>query len=446
MGKGLLAPGFRFHPTDVELIRYYLRRKVLRRMLHFDLIAEVEIYKFSPWDLTEQSRLKTGDLKWYFFCPRGKKYSTGSRMNRATESGYWKPTGKDRCVNYNNEVAGMIKTLIFHTGKSPKGERTDWVMHEYRLEEKEWVECGIPQDAYVLCVIFKKDGVGPKNCAQYGAPFNEDEWDDDDDDDENVDNNVLGLVPVGGTSTTVPVYNEFSSIFTSSDVPPSKDKASASVPPALDVSNNNVSKESSQVVNVEEEVNSGTASSLAVVSEPASLLPVDPRCCSSTRSSEILPPAYGLPPVVSFAGGSCSDDAYLPPPAVTDVVTDVVAPSSDVYGSLPIVVDAYGSSDGFAPSANASGPPQMASDAPWFDAPAIDIEDDDIRALLASLAEDGNDKDEMVNHPIPGSDVPLNMYDFGDFSPGEDGQFLELIDLDVPLDFSAEGQGHGGGV
>lgn len=66
-------------------------------------------------------------------------------MNRATEFGYWKTTGKDRPVHYNDEVVGMIKTLIYHTGRPPRGDRTNWVMHEYRLEEKGLVDIGVVQ-------------------------------------------------------------------------------------------------------------------------------------------------------------------------------------------------------------------------------------------------------------------------------------------------------------
>jgi len=33
------------------------------------------------------------------------------------------------------------------------------------------------QDAFVLCKIFKKSGLGPRIGEQYGAPFNEAEWD-----------------------------------------------------------------------------------------------------------------------------------------------------------------------------------------------------------------------------------------------------------------------------
>lgn len=51
MGKNSLAPGFRFHPTDVELVRYYLKRKVLGKKFMTNAIAEVDIYKFEPPDL-----------------------------------------------------------------------------------------------------------------------------------------------------------------------------------------------------------------------------------------------------------------------------------------------------------------------------------------------------------------------------------------------------------
>lgn len=46
-----LAPGFRFHPTDEEIVRYYLRRKVSGKSLRFDPISVTEIYKSEPWDL-----------------------------------------------------------------------------------------------------------------------------------------------------------------------------------------------------------------------------------------------------------------------------------------------------------------------------------------------------------------------------------------------------------
>ncbi|XP_062096601.1 NAC domain-containing protein 82-like [Humulus lupulus] len=182
MGKSFLAPGFRFHPTDVELVKYYLKRKVLGKKLQVEAIAEIDIYKHTPWDLPDKSCLPSKDLKYFFFCPRVKKYASGGRMNRAAEGGYWKTTGKDRDVKHNSEVVGAIKTLVFHTGRAPKGNRTDWVMHEYTLMEHGLAKLDVVQDSYVLCVVFKKEGPGPKNGAQYGAPFVEEDWTDDEKD------------------------------------------------------------------------------------------------------------------------------------------------------------------------------------------------------------------------------------------------------------------------
>ncbi|THU59639.1 hypothetical protein C4D60_Mb07t04190 [Musa balbisiana] len=179
MAKTNLPPGFRFHPTDVELVWYYLKRKVMGKPFRSEAISEVELYKFAPWELPEKSRLRTRDLEWYFFCHRDKKYSNGSRSNRATDGGYWKATGRDKSVIHNSCTVGMRRTLVFHEGKPPKGERTNWVMYEYRLESRELVDAGFAQDAYLLCKVFQKSGLGPRIGEQYGAPFNEEDWEDD---------------------------------------------------------------------------------------------------------------------------------------------------------------------------------------------------------------------------------------------------------------------------
>ncbi|XVF83018.1 hypothetical protein PTKIN_Ptkin16aG0098600 [Pterospermum kingtungense] len=174
-----LAPGFRFHPSDEELVSYYLKRKVLNKTIRFNPIGEVDIYKHEPWDLSVMSRFKSRDHEWYFFSSLDKKYENGARMNRATNQGYWKATGKDREIRHNSQVAGMKKTLVFHGGRAPSGLRTNWVMHEYRLVEEETERIGALQE-YVVCRVFRKSNIGPPNGHRY-APFVEAEWDDDDD-------------------------------------------------------------------------------------------------------------------------------------------------------------------------------------------------------------------------------------------------------------------------
>jgi hypothetical protein len=173
MGRRRVPPGFRFHPTDEELVVYYLKRKVSGRSMEADVIAVVDLYKCEPWDLPDKSCITSHDQEWYFFSPRDKKYPNGSRTNRATEAGYWKATGKDRVVKSGSRSIGMKKTLVFYRGRAPNGKRTDWVMHEYRIEEEE--VSGF-QDAYVLARVFKKSGPGPKNGEQYGGVFIEEEY------------------------------------------------------------------------------------------------------------------------------------------------------------------------------------------------------------------------------------------------------------------------------
>lgn len=45
------APGFRFHPTDEELVMYYLKRKMYRKRLTVNAIGVVDVYKIEPDDL-----------------------------------------------------------------------------------------------------------------------------------------------------------------------------------------------------------------------------------------------------------------------------------------------------------------------------------------------------------------------------------------------------------
>ncbi|XP_022133626.1 NAC domain-containing protein 100-like [Momordica charantia] len=152
-----LPPGFRFHPTDEELITHYLSPKVVNSAFTAIAIGEADLNKSEPWDLP--GRAKMGEKEWYFFCVKDRKYPTGLRTNRATESGYWKATGKDKEIFRGKRVVGMKKTLVFYKGRAPKGEKSNWVMHEYRLEGKHSVSHHLikpTKNEWVICRIFNK--------------------------------------------------------------------------------------------------------------------------------------------------------------------------------------------------------------------------------------------------------------------------------------------------
>ena len=155
-----LPPGFRFHPSDEEIIQHYLRNKFTSSPLPASIIAEIDLYKYNPWELpslylapcnyisvfffffsslyswhidsellseyhcfffflTEKALF--GEDEWYFFTPRDRKYPNGVRPNRAAGLGYWKATGTDKPIltSCGTKSIGVKKPLVFYKGRPP---------------------------------------------------------------------------------------------------------------------------------------------------------------------------------------------------------------------------------------------------------------------------------------------------------------------------------------
>ncbi|KAG6579588.1 NAC domain-containing protein 12, partial [Cucurbita argyrosperma subsp. sororia] len=164
-GHSQVPPGFRFHPTEEELLHYYLRKKVAFQKIDLDVIRDVDLNKLEPWDIQEKCKIgSTPQNDWYFFSHKDKKYPTGTRTNRATAVGFWKATGRDKIIYTGSKRIGLRKTLVFYKGRAPHGQKSDWIMHEYRLDDYDrdnniCNSIGEPQvseDGWVVCRIFKK--------------------------------------------------------------------------------------------------------------------------------------------------------------------------------------------------------------------------------------------------------------------------------------------------
>uniref|UniRef100_A0A0E0BSN1 NAC domain-containing protein n=1 Tax=Oryza glumipatula TaxID=40148 RepID=A0A0E0BSN1_9ORYZ len=200
-----LPPGFRFRPTDEELVVHYLRRRALGSPLPPAVdIPDVRLLAHDPSDLlppgwSEQER--------YFFTCKEAKYVKGRRANRATGAGYWKATGKEKPVAVSvvaaprsqaaAVVVGMKRSLVFYRGKPPTGKKTDWVMHEYRLAGAGLAPCrraatadhpARPAEGWVLCRVFRKKGSAAASTASPTA-----DADDDDATTERADDAAAGV-------------------------------------------------------------------------------------------------------------------------------------------------------------------------------------------------------------------------------------------------------------
>jgi hypothetical protein len=103
--------------------------------------------------------------EYYFFSYKDRKYPSGTRTNRATAAGFWKATGRDKPVLSSSStsrsaalagvgVIGMRKTLVFYRGRAPNGRKTDWIIHEYRLQNNEHAPA--QEEGWVVCRAFQK--------------------------------------------------------------------------------------------------------------------------------------------------------------------------------------------------------------------------------------------------------------------------------------------------
>ncbi|CAM0908619.1 unnamed protein product [Alopecurus aequalis] len=159
----LELPGFRFHPTEEELLEFYLKQQVTKKkqQLSFDIIPTVHLYRHDPWDLPALAAIAS-EREWYFFVPRKHPASGGGgggRPSRTTERGFWKATGSDRavrCAADPKRLVGLKKTLVYYQGRAPRGAKTDWVMNEYRLPDADMAGGGRAEQEVVLCKVYRK--------------------------------------------------------------------------------------------------------------------------------------------------------------------------------------------------------------------------------------------------------------------------------------------------
>ncbi|XP_007027833.2 PREDICTED: NAC domain-containing protein 90 isoform X1 [Theobroma cacao] len=163
-----MPPGFRFYPTEEELISFYLHHKLeseredLNRLMD-RVIPIVNIYEFNPWDLPQLSLYlcHKDPEQWFFFIPRQESEARGGRPKRLTTTGYWKATGSPGCVySSTNRPIGVKRTMVFYNGRAPNGRKTEWKMIEYKaiVEAAASSNGATPtlRHEFSLCRVYKK--------------------------------------------------------------------------------------------------------------------------------------------------------------------------------------------------------------------------------------------------------------------------------------------------
>ncbi|KAK1428796.1 hypothetical protein QVD17_17636 [Tagetes erecta] len=140
-----MTPGFRFYPTEEELITFYLKHKIQGTQsdilqLIARVIPQLHVYDFYPWDLPQYAgEVCRGDPEqWFFFIPIQEREARGGRPSRLTSSGYWKATGSSSVVySSSNRAIGIKRSMVFYNGRAPSGRKTKWKMNEYKAFQQE---------------------------------------------------------------------------------------------------------------------------------------------------------------------------------------------------------------------------------------------------------------------------------------------------------------------
>lgn len=162
-----LVPGFRFYPTEEELISFYLHQKLRGGSQDIDrVIPEVYIYYYNPWDLPkisgERCRNDPQLQEWFFFIPKHEKEAKGGRPNRLTDTGYWKATGSPAFVysSTENKVIGVKRTMVFYQGRArtKSGSKTIWKMNEYMAVHHDQPSLFAPSQKgdFTVCRVYIK--------------------------------------------------------------------------------------------------------------------------------------------------------------------------------------------------------------------------------------------------------------------------------------------------
>ncbi|KAK5777103.1 protein FEZ-like [Gossypium arboreum] len=132
-----LPVGFRFLPTDVELVTHYLINKVIYNPFSSFIFQEInatELYTKSPKNSVQ---FCNGEREWFFFIYMD--MNIDNMHNKAIEKGgdelgFWQSIGDRKCVkDTNGNILATKITFIYFSGSPSHRKKTHWRIDEFRL-------------------------------------------------------------------------------------------------------------------------------------------------------------------------------------------------------------------------------------------------------------------------------------------------------------------------
>ncbi|XP_030959422.1 NAC domain containing protein 50-like [Quercus lobata] len=155
-----LPVGFRFNPTDDELVTHFLRNRNLGKPTPFNAVKECDLYgKKEPWEIWDMFSAVDGSrvVRELYFFTKLKTYNNGRRIDRrvGSGSGTWKKehqlktpglvgVEKSRFTYENNDDKSSKSSS---SSSSKSGRNGKWNLIEYKdlnppnQDSNEYVVC-----------------------------------------------------------------------------------------------------------------------------------------------------------------------------------------------------------------------------------------------------------------------------------------------------------------
>ncbi|XVF27934.1 hypothetical protein REPUB_Repub14bG0152300 [Reevesia pubescens] len=149
-----IPPGYRFVPTDEELVLLYLSKKARGEPVYTEAVIDKEIYgdnDMEPWKIFGEK----SSQKFYIFTKLKKKGKGKRNIERKAGCGTWKGQRTEPVKDSQNNQVGFKKLFVFQvkagSSTSNNANNGHWLMHEFSLLND--------QSDYVLCEIRNKRAI-----------------------------------------------------------------------------------------------------------------------------------------------------------------------------------------------------------------------------------------------------------------------------------------------
>ncbi|KAL1806303.1 hypothetical protein ACET3Z_029371 [Daucus carota] len=181
-----LPPGYKFCPSDKQLLEDYLRPKI-QGTLSLGVIQEKEIYgpNANPWAIFADSSTQwvvSGKQKSVYVFTRLTKMADKESSSEGSEGHYVRTagcgtwhveTGRKAIMDGNNNPIGEKRMLVFQisdTNGLKNGVEYYWNMHEYLLKGiEDYVVCWITLDTMKTVKVCPKEVSGRRGSAKSKA-------------------------------------------------------------------------------------------------------------------------------------------------------------------------------------------------------------------------------------------------------------------------------------